>query len=121
MLSRIVGTIITLTTDFGRNDPFAGIMKGVILGINPNAHVVDSSHDITPYNIIEASHIISMSYKFFPPTTIHMLVNYYSESGQSNLSAILNSSGLLELFIYQGSASDRFGIKTGDKVKVIVI
>ena len=38
--------IITLTTDFGYKDPFVGIMKGVIAGINPNVQVVDLSHGI---------------------------------------------------------------------------
>ncbi len=66
--------IITLTTDFGLKDPFVGIMKGVILEINPKAEIIDISHNITPHNIFEASQIISMSYKYFPPTTIHVVV-----------------------------------------------
>ncbi len=66
--------IITLTTDFGLKDPFVGIMKGVISGINPKAQIIDISHDIIPHNIFEASQIISMSYKYFPPATIHIVV-----------------------------------------------
>ena len=66
--------IITLTTDFGLKDPFVGVMKGVIAGINPNAIVIDISHNISPQNIFEASQVISMSYKYFPPTTIHVVV-----------------------------------------------
>jgi len=66
--------IITLTTDFGHKDPFIGIMKGVILEINPDAQIIDISHDVTPHNIFEASQIILMSYKYFPPTTIHVVV-----------------------------------------------
>ena len=38
--------LITLTTDFGAKDPFVGIMKGVIFGINPSARVIDLSHGI---------------------------------------------------------------------------
>lgn len=67
-------SIITLTTDFGIKDPFVGIMKGVILGINPKAKIIDISHNITPQNIFEAAHIISMGYKYFPPNTIHVVV-----------------------------------------------
>jgi hypothetical protein len=66
--------VITLTTDFGLRDPFVGIMKGVILNINPDVHIVDISHNISPHNIFEASLIISMSYKYFPKETIHVVV-----------------------------------------------
>ena len=66
--------IITLTTDFGLKDPFVGLMKGVILGINPDAKIIDLSHKIQRHNIFEASQTISMSYKYFPQTTIHLAV-----------------------------------------------
>ncbi len=66
--------IITLTTEFGLNDPFVGLMKGVILGINPKAMLTDISHNIERHNIFAASQALSMSYNFFPPTTIHMAV-----------------------------------------------
>lgn len=66
--------VITLTTDFGLNDPFVGIMKGVILGINPDVHVIDISHNINRHNILEASQTILISYKFFPKETIHVVV-----------------------------------------------
>jgi S-adenosylmethionine hydrolase len=66
--------IITLTTDFGLKDPFVGLMKGVILGINPHVKLVNISHNIQRHNIFEASQVLAMSYKFFPPTTIHLAV-----------------------------------------------
>ncbi len=65
---------ITLTTDFGLKDPFVGIMKGVILGINPKAQIIDISHNISRQNVFEASQVISMSYRYFPPKTIHLVV-----------------------------------------------
>ena len=49
-----MGKIITLTTDFGLRDGFVGAMKGVILGINASASIVDISHQIEPGNILEA-------------------------------------------------------------------
>ncbi len=66
--------IITLTTDFGLKDPFAGVMKGVILGINPKAKIIDITHSVQRHNIFEASQVLFMSYKYFPPTTIHVAV-----------------------------------------------
>lgn len=67
-------SIITLTTDFGYRDPLSGIMKGVILGINPDVRIVDLTHGIERYNIREAAFIIGMSYRHFPPRTIHVVV-----------------------------------------------
>ncbi|MGB9715221.1 MAG: SAM hydrolase/SAM-dependent halogenase family protein [Thermodesulfovibrionales bacterium] len=66
--------IITLTTDFGYKDPFVGIMKGVILSINPLANIVDITHGISPQNILEAAITISVSFKSFPYKTIHVVV-----------------------------------------------
>jgi S-adenosylmethionine hydrolase len=68
------GTIITLTTDFGYKDPFIGIMKGVILNINPVVQIVDITHGISPQNVIEAALSIEMSFTAFPHKTIHVIV-----------------------------------------------
>lgn len=66
--------IITLTTDFGLKDPFVGIMKGVILNINPKVRIVDISHKVSPQNILEASLILRDAYRYFPAKTIHVAV-----------------------------------------------
>ncbi|MGQ9570325.1 MAG: SAM hydrolase/SAM-dependent halogenase family protein [Thermodesulfovibrionales bacterium] len=66
--------VITLTTDFGYKDPFVGIMKGVILNINPSVEIVDITHGISPQNILEAAIVIEMSFKSFPHKTIHVVV-----------------------------------------------
>lgn len=66
--------LITLTTDFGYKDPFVGMMKGVILKINPAARMVDITHDIAPHNVREAAFTIGMSYSFFPANTVHIVV-----------------------------------------------
>jgi len=66
--------VITLTTDFGLNDPFVGVMKGAILSINPGANVIDLSHGIASHDIREAAFTIGMNYKFFPERTAHVVV-----------------------------------------------
>ena len=66
--------IITLTTDFGLADPFVGIMKGVILGIAPNVQLVDVTHEIPPYDILEAAFLVDSAYPYCPPGTIHVVV-----------------------------------------------
>jgi len=64
--------IITLTTDFGERDPYVGMMKGVILSINPRARIVDISHGISAGSILEGSTIIKEAYRYFPSGTVHV-------------------------------------------------
>jgi hypothetical protein len=66
--------IITLTTDFGINDHFVGVMKGVILGIQPAAQIVDISHGVQPYEIGDGAFTIAQAYPYFPKRTIHVVV-----------------------------------------------
>ena len=66
--------IITLTTDFGLRDSFVASMKGVILGINPDVHLVDISHDIAPHDLEEAAFTVDASYRYFPKGTVHVVV-----------------------------------------------
>lgn len=66
--------IVTLTTDFGSSDPYVGIMKGVILGINPEVQLVDISHDIRPYDVLEAAYAVAQAYRCFPPRTVHLVL-----------------------------------------------
>lgn len=66
--------VVTLITDFGFRDPFAGIMKGVILNINPSAHIIDITNGISPHNILEAAIVIEMSFDSFPVGSIHIVV-----------------------------------------------
>ncbi len=66
--------IITLTTDFGLEDEYVGVMKGVILSICPAATIVDITHGISPQNCIQAAYIIDAAYRYFPAGTIHLAV-----------------------------------------------
>ena len=66
--------VITLTTDFGLDDPFVGIMKGVILNIVPDAQIVDITHNIEPQNITQAALILNATYPWFPRKTVHVVV-----------------------------------------------
>lgn len=66
--------IITLTTDFGLTDHYAGVMKGVILGICPRAQLVDITHQITPFEAGEGAYVIAQAYRYFPRKTVHLVV-----------------------------------------------
>ena len=66
--------VITLTTDYGTNDHLIGVMKGVILSINAEVHLVDITHGVIPYDILDGALTIGQAYKYFPPKTIHVVV-----------------------------------------------
>ena len=66
--------VITLTTDFGTGDGYVASMKGVILGINPQATVVDISHSVEPQSIRQASFLLHTSWRYFPEGSIHVVV-----------------------------------------------
>lgn len=67
-------SVITLLTDFGDRDYFVASMKGVILGINPQARIVDLSHHVTPHQVEEAAYLLNASYRYFPDGTVHVAV-----------------------------------------------
>lgn len=66
--------LVTLLTDFGTKDYFVASMKGVILTINPDACIIDISHDISPHRIAEASYCLQACYRTFPEGTVHVAV-----------------------------------------------
>jgi S-adenosylmethionine hydrolase len=65
--------IITLTTDFGEKDHFAGAIKGAIYSEMPDVKIVDISHSVSPFSIPEAAYIIQNAYSSFPRGTIHVI------------------------------------------------
>jgi S-adenosylmethionine hydrolase len=69
-----MGAVITLTTDFGLADGYVASMKGVVMGINPNAQLVDICHTIPPQDIARAAFVLGTAAPFFPPGTVHLAV-----------------------------------------------
>lgn len=67
-------SLITLLTDFGLNDVYVGVMKGVIARINPSLTVVDLTHQIPPQNIQAAQFNLLNAYSYFPAGTVHVAV-----------------------------------------------
>jgi S-adenosylmethionine hydrolase len=66
--------IITLTTDYGTNDHLVGTLKGVILKINPDVTIVDITHHVTPFDLLDGALSIGAAYSYFPARTIHIIV-----------------------------------------------
>jgi S-adenosylmethionine hydrolase len=75
--------IITLTTDFGEKDHFAGATKGAIYNELPDVKIVDISHSVSPFSIPEAAYIILNAYSSFPRGTIH-IIGIDSEINEEN-------------------------------------
>lgn len=65
--------IVTLTTDFGWKDPYQALLKGAMLCQNQQLTLIDISHDIASYDIVQAAFLFRMSWRSFPQGTIHVL------------------------------------------------
>jgi S-adenosylmethionine hydrolase len=72
--SKVSNPLITLTTDYGTNDHLVGTMKGVILKINPDVTIVDITHNVTPFDLLDGALTIGSAYSYFPPKTVHIVV-----------------------------------------------
>ena len=66
-------SVITLTTDFGTKDHYVGVLKGKIISELPNATIIDISHHVDVFNVVEASYMIASSYHAFPKGTVHII------------------------------------------------
>ena len=68
------GPPIVLTTDFGLSDAYVGMMKGVILSINPKASIIDLTHEVQPQNLQQGAFLLGTSHQYFPSQAIHVVV-----------------------------------------------
>ncbi len=106
-------SVITLLTDFGTDDEYVGLMKGVILSINPRATIVDLTHQISPQDIVQAAFTIDAGYHYFPEGTVHLIVVDPGVGTQRSLLAlklenhvfIAPDNGVLTLLLAEKKAS----------------
>ena len=66
--------VVAFLTDFGTRDHYAGVMKGVVLSICPDATVVDVTHDLPAHDVTAAAYEIAATYRYFPAGTIFVAV-----------------------------------------------
>jgi S-adenosylmethionine hydrolase len=88
--------LIVLLTDFGAKDAFVGTMKGVILGINPNASIVDLAHELPPEDVDAGAYVLWSSYAFFPKGSIFVVV---VDPGVGSRRRIVCGEGRSHLFV----------------------
>lgn len=85
-------TIITLTTDWGCNNHYAGAVKGTLLKLIPGVTIVDISHHVPVFDIMQASFMLKNAYPHFPEGTIH-LVGVNTEAGLQTPHIAVSHSG----------------------------
>lgn len=81
--------IITLTTDLGLKDYYVSAIKGAILRILPHATIIDITHQITPFDILQASFILKNAYREFPKASVHLIGINAEESKEAKHFAVL--------------------------------
>jgi len=69
-----MSSIITFTSDFGYQGHYTGEVKGVILGINPDAAIIDITHQVGAHNLLDAAYVVSQCYAPYPTRTVHLVV-----------------------------------------------
>ncbi len=117
---------VTLTTDFGKNNYNIASLKGAIFSAYPKSQLIDISNEIGNFDIIEASFMLSNSYKFYPKNTVHVIAvnGFYSSRvrllllKKNDYFFIAPDNGILSLIFDEPDINDiryiEYGKKTGD-------
>ena len=107
--------LITLTTDFGSRDNYVGVMKGVILGINPQARIVDLTHDLPPHDVAQAAFSLLAALDYFPSGAVHLAV---VDPGVGTDRAILAVRASVGTFIAPDNGLLSFVIETRPEAEI---
>jgi len=113
---------IALLTDFGWHNWYLGVMKGVILGINPNVRIMDLCHDVSSQDVREGSFILGNSFRYFPRGTIFLCVIDPGVGGKrKNLVVqtedyyfIAPDNGILSSIFEKAKVKKAFHVKPGE-------
>lgn len=87
--------LITLLSDFGQQDVYVGVMKGVIAQIDPSLSIIDLTHDISPQNVLAARFNLMNAYPYFPAGTVHVAVVDPGVGGERRAIAVQLEDGFL--------------------------
>lgn len=74
MSSQRRAPLITLLSDLGTADTYVGVMKAVILGLCPEARIVDLCHDVSPQDVQQAAFLLDTAWGYCPEGTVHVIV-----------------------------------------------
>ncbi|HEY7019679.1 MAG TPA: SAM-dependent chlorinase/fluorinase [Ktedonobacterales bacterium] len=67
-------SLVTLLTDFGQQDSYVGVIKGVILSLAPQTMLVDLTHAVPPQDVLTGAWMLHISWRYFPEGTIILAV-----------------------------------------------
>jgi S-adenosylmethionine hydrolase len=106
--------IITLLTDFGLQDEYVGVMKGVIASISSDTQVIDITHDIARHDIRQAALVLKSAFRFFPKGSIHVVVVDPGVGGHRKILCLKKGghcfvapdNGVLSLIVGNGEVED---------------
>ncbi len=112
--------IITITTDYGHKDYFVAAIKGNILSQASEVQVVDISHTISPFNIIEGAYILKNAYHHFPKGTVH-IIDIDSSRMENNSYVAMKLNGHFFVGPDNGVFSLMFPNKKPDKIVALTI
>jgi len=108
-------SIITLTTDWGYRSHYSGAVKGKILGMMPDARIVEITHNIKPFNMLEAAFVLRHAYPSFPEGTVHV-IGLNTEASINHPHVVVKSGN--QYFI--GSDNGIFPLLLREKPEVII-
>jgi S-adenosyl-L-methionine hydrolase (adenosine-forming) len=110
--------LVALLTDFGTADGYAGVMKGVILGIAPTARLVDLTHDIPSQDILTGAWILHTAWRYFPEETIFLCV-VDPGVGSARLPVALDAGG--RYFVGPDNGLFSYVLATGSAERAVVL
>ena len=84
--------IVTLTTDFGLKDFSVGVTKAALMQLIEDVHIIDISHQISPFNLAEAAYLLKNSFSAFPKGSVH-IVGIESEKTPENKHLVIEFKG----------------------------
>lgn len=65
--------ILTFTSDFGHRDHYVAAVKGAVMAQLEDVKIVDISHEVQPFNVIQAAYLVRSAYRYFPKGSVHMI------------------------------------------------
>ena len=103
---------ISILSDFGTDDEYVGVMKGVVLSICPSVSIVDITHQIDPQDVHQAAYLIPSYYHYFPEGTVHIVVVDPGVGSQRDILAVTHGghffiapdNGVLTLLLNTGKS-----------------
>src|SRR5438552_90704 len=127
--------IVTLLTDFGLDDAYVGAMKGAILAVYPKASVIDITHGVRPFAVLQGAFLLDSAWRNFPVGTVHVAVvdpgvgsrrkaiafrtaDHVFVGPDNGLVALVGSSGRMEFALREGSAAARLHTAPGETLLV---